>query len=182
MTDKSTPPRTTLSLAMEAYWRGLPRLGKVPGAKSFDLIDIPELLPNLILIEVATEPAQIMTVTYAGSTICERSGFDITGIDYREIYEPHVHEALWNSTQRMIEHPCGHYQLTEVHYQNAATGVAEGTSFPVSGAAPDRHLIVGITDWIGFGPSDDLTAPVKVSKTISRRWVDIGYGIPVEGS
>lgn len=178
MSHEGTSSRTQLSMDLEAYWRSLPRTGKVPAHPLFDLLDIPHLLSNVIIIEVNTEMPGVMKVTFSGSTINERSGTDITGIDYRELYPSPAHSALWQSALTMVEHPCGHYQYTEVQYENAESGITEGTSFPVSGRSPNHHFIVGTTEWVGFALSGRLGKAAQVTNTISRQWIDIGFGVP----
>ncbi len=64
--------------ALYAYWNERRAGRPMPSRADFDPIDIPRLLPNLILIDV-DQDTQRLKVRVAGTTVVEMYGSDYTG-------------------------------------------------------------------------------------------------------
>lgn len=60
-----------------AYWLGLGQ-GSIPEHDDFDPDDVPELLPNLMIVEIEDTPFRVL-FRQAGSKVNEVTGMDITG-------------------------------------------------------------------------------------------------------
>ena len=61
------------------YWCSISPPGQVPGRQHFDPLDVPELLPNLWLIEVHRDPLRFL-LRLVGSRIEEYAGERLTGL------------------------------------------------------------------------------------------------------
>ena len=60
------------------YWLSISPEGKLPGRQHFDPIDIPQILPNLWLIEVYRDPLRFWR-RLVGSKIAEFAAMNLTG-------------------------------------------------------------------------------------------------------
>ncbi|MCB0065543.1 MAG: PAS domain-containing protein [Caldilineaceae bacterium] len=70
------------------YWRAKAGGAGMPSLKQIDLADIPTLLPNLILYDVAWVDAQPrFRFRFVGSNNVSRYGRDATGLWFEEAYE-----------------------------------------------------------------------------------------------
>ncbi|MGF1630245.1 MAG: PAS domain-containing protein [Kiloniellaceae bacterium] len=70
--------------ALYAYWEGC-RAGRLlPGRRDLDPLDIPQLLPNIMLIDVASEVD--MRYRLVGTALVGRMGRDITGLRVQDCY------------------------------------------------------------------------------------------------
>ncbi|MEN8197897.1 MAG: PAS domain-containing protein, partial [Pseudomonadota bacterium] len=63
-----------------AYWRAKCSDGRLPGRADIDPLDIPDLLPGIVLMDVAREKKRLrFRVRLAGTMVCNVHRRDITG-------------------------------------------------------------------------------------------------------
>lgn len=62
-----------------AYWQSKCRDGQLPLRADIDPIDIPKLLPNVLLIDVIGQPAHDFVYRLLGTTIVDIDGVDFKG-------------------------------------------------------------------------------------------------------
>jgi hypothetical protein len=67
------------------YWNARCAGRSLPGRGDIDPLDIPALLPNLMLIDVAAEPLR-MTYRLVGTALVGRMGRDTTGLSVQDGY------------------------------------------------------------------------------------------------
>lgn len=64
--------------ALADYWLRIQPAARLPGRQHFDPVDVPDLLPNIFLIDVAPGAADF-TYRLVGSRVVEFFGRDLTG-------------------------------------------------------------------------------------------------------
>jgi len=71
--------------ALADYWQRIhPALG-LPGRQHFDPVDLPDLLPNIFLVDVAPVAGEF-TYRLVGSRVAEFFGKDLTGRSFLEAF------------------------------------------------------------------------------------------------
>lgn len=89
--------------ALYAYWRSIhPAGGGLPGRQHFDPIDIPELLPNLWMIDVFRAPLRFR-FRLIGTEIVKFSGRDVTGLWLDEFFENYRESEAFRFHRRVAE-------------------------------------------------------------------------------
>jgi len=71
--------------ALHGYWSGRCAEQRLPGRGDLDPLDIPELLPNLMLIDVTARPLRL-TYRLVGTALVGRLGRDTTGLSVEDGY------------------------------------------------------------------------------------------------
>jgi hypothetical protein len=117
------------------YWSGK-RCGRVmPTREDIDPVDIPRLLPNLMLLEVHAAQPAAETGPYrfrfrlAGTAICQIAGVDLTGRWLDEMFYPGRYtEYLIGLNSEVVERRRASYTRTELlmgggHYTRTTTRV-----------------------------------------------------------
>ncbi len=170
--------RSKLSLGFEHYWRSLQEGTRVPEYARFDPLEIPALIPNLVIIEIGPSPAREMSVRLAGSTTRQNMGINVAGHDAHEFYDEADREYVRASAEALIETPCGVVQRNNVQYEKADNAVTEMTFFPLSGKTGDTFYVVGVADWVGYQFDQSSDRPMKVQLSDHYAWIDVGSGIP----
>ncbi|WP_193170060.1 PAS domain-containing protein [Nisaea nitritireducens] len=72
------------------YWMSIHPEGRLPSRADFDPIDIPSLLPNLVLVDVTPDPIRFMV---------RLQGTDVTRVMKRELKGTYLDEAFPNFEQ-----------------------------------------------------------------------------------
>ena len=73
--------------ALYDYWQSIRPAGRLlPGRRHFDPVDIPELLPNLWMIDVLRDPLRFR-FRLVGTEIVRFAGRDVTGLWLDEFFE-----------------------------------------------------------------------------------------------
>lgn len=173
--------RSDMSRAFEAYWRGLPCVRQLPDYKSFDPLDIPELIPYLLVIEGALAPKRSMFIKMSGSEPSNRAGQNVSGIDVRELFNEGDLNNMWATATTMLNAPCGRLQHNVVRYEQAVSATTEMTLFPMVTDNPDQFAIISVSDRIGFTPQysqQPTGSPSRLRPPDLFAWIDIGHGTP----
>jgi hypothetical protein len=71
------------------YWLGKGRNGRLPGRQDIDPVQIPELLPWMILVDPVPADSRVrFRIRLVGTGIVARAGRDATGKWYEELFAP----------------------------------------------------------------------------------------------
>lgn len=80
------PPNAAPKIkALFGYWQKIHPEAGLPGRQHFDPMDIPQLLPNIWMIDVKQEPLRFR-FRLAGTEIVKFTGRDATGLCLSEVY------------------------------------------------------------------------------------------------
>ncbi|NBC34563.1 MAG: PAS domain-containing protein [Alphaproteobacteria bacterium] len=66
------------------YWRGKMRDGRLPARAALDPIEIPSLLPYVILIDIRRDPFDLV-YRLAGTAVVSRLGFEVRGLSVKAL-------------------------------------------------------------------------------------------------
>lgn len=85
-----------------AYWQSLRRGRRIPARADLDPIDIPKLLPGLILVDVLSEPLDFR-YRLVGTEIDEISHRNFRGVRFSEIQHMRRGNNIWAQFARVAE-------------------------------------------------------------------------------
>ena len=106
--------------ALHGYWNAKRRARAMPARSDIDPVDLPPLLPNLMLVDVAGDPLRFR-FRLVGTEIVSRHGMELTGRDLEDIglgtelgavrsqYEVTVREAAPTYCRHALETKAGKY-------------------------------------------------------------------------
>lgn len=66
------------------YWRGKVRDRRLPGRAALDPIEIPTLLPYVILVDIRSDPFDLV-YRLAGTAVVSRLGYEVRGLSVRAL-------------------------------------------------------------------------------------------------
>lgn len=178
MTDGPRDQRSSISEAFEAYWRSLPREGTLPDYKDFDPLDIPDLLPHLIVFEVKRLPREMITIRFTGSLVDERTGFNSIGMDLQDFYGETENDFTFENVATMLRMPCGLVQYNDVRYEKTQSAHTEGTGFPMKSADAQIDYMVCVANWTSYTVEENVDTPMVIQRSDNFEWIDVGHGVP----
>lgn len=98
-----------LAVALKAYWSGKCAGRPMPARRDLDPVDIPKLLPNILLLDVEADTDRIR-MRLAGTRITDLYGRDYTGQYLDEIYFGRNRERVMEAYESVVrsgkEHHC----------------------------------------------------------------------------
>lgn len=106
-------PESKLIADFHTYWRRL-GAGGVPDRQLFDPVDIPRLLPNLVIVELLPE-SQRLRYRLLGTKADEYAGFNMAGVYLDELYGRDIADAV-------------HF-FEKIYRRIARSGVPEGGTY-----------------------------------------------------
>jgi len=132
--------------ALYDYWDERRSGRNMPGRQDLDPLDVPALLPNLMLIDVAVAPFR-MAYRVVGTALVERMGRDTTGMSVEEAYVGSDWEKILKDYLYVIEkrQPCLR--------QNRSTDakgrhlISQRLLLPLSSAGKVVDMILAGTFW-----------------------------------
>lgn len=100
------------------YWAGRAPAGRLPGRQHFDPIDIPQLLPHLVLLDVVPQPddpgALRFRVRVAGGTLVELVGGNPTGRFLDEFVAAERRAELNDAYVHVARDRAAHYRESQL--------------------------------------------------------------------
>jgi hypothetical protein len=101
----SLPQGTAPKLqALLDYWQSIhPEGGGLPGRRHLDPIDIPELLPNIWMIDVRRAPALRFRFRLVGTEIVKFTGRDMTGFWLDQVYPDYEQTEAFRNHKAVAE-------------------------------------------------------------------------------
>lgn len=167
------------SRAWDAHWRTLPRDGLVPWRSVFDPLDVPALLPHMMICDL-TEPT-IVRIRLVGTGMTSNFGFDPTGGDYLDLVAPDRREEAFAGFLVPANHPCGMRILGESRHETGKAMAVEGVGFPFrrDDGAGSQLVFVGSNIDANLGRWPDLGRMTSFH-VYQRDFIDIGAGTPAD--
>ncbi len=140
----SNPPGPELGLR---YWEQRRRDRRLPSRADIDPLDIPDLLPQVFLVDVGLEPLDFR-YRLVGTQIVRHSAADYTGKRLQDLPEQCPPSRIWSLFQRVVEErrPFS----AEVPYIHIPGKSVELVATPLSDDGATVNMIFGM---VQFDPS-----------------------------
>jgi hypothetical protein len=156
------------------YWCSLGN-GRPPGYGDWDPIDIPQLMPNVTILEFDEDDEFVHR--FAGTANCEFVGVELTGRLLSDFFSPPEKYIVTDQNLRtLLEVPCGRLSCLIMRSISGHECLAELLTLPLlgdSGEADRLIVFMIILKTHGFGE------PVPtVSEYLEAEWLDLGCGVP----
>lgn len=130
--------------ALFAYWQSIRPGDRLPGRQHFDPVDVPRLLPYLMLIDVA-QPGPRLRNRLLGTKIVEYRGRDYTGRWFHDVFENFEATGLFAMYRRVVStgRPVWHLGRPILH-ENADYKTRELLCLPLArdGETVDMMLVI----------------------------------------
>lgn len=181
-----TPPppaaatRTDRSRGFEAGWRALRSDGLVPSREDFRPAKVIPFLKDIVLIEVGTTPR--LSIRLVGTSVEARIQCSIAGRDYLEFLPEALRADAWRSSRQMVEHPCGLWQMSQLHYRRGVSHLIEMTMLPLRGIDGTDIIVVHCNPIAVSGSQAQLHShAMRADPALTYQYIDIGAGVPADG-
>lgn len=175
--------RSAKSEAFETMWRGLRSGELVPSRADFRPSMAVRFLSEIVLLDVPRRGEPRLTVRLVGTAVEARLQTDIVGRNYLDYLPADHREAAWRSARLMLDHPCGLWQMSNLHYERGTSHLVEMTAFPLAVAAGADVLIVHSNMIVGVGREPQPGAlPMSVDTALTFKFIDVGAGLPAWSS
>lgn len=170
--------RSQSSKDLEAYWRRLSNVFETPDHESFDLTDIPELVPELFVLNLMEVPERKAHIKSSGSNLNVRAGFELTGENFLDLWHKDVRDVVWNVFRKSVERPCGFVLLTRVRLRNASSAVMEATVVPFQKSDQSPPSVLMSCVWTGVALTLAMQKLIVIEIPDRFSWIDLGHGVP----
>ena len=163
--------------AWAAHWWSLPRDGVVPLRSVFDPLDIPALIPHMLICDLS-EPGMVR-IRLMGTGMVSSFGFDPTGRNYLDLVAPERRAEAYAGFAVPAGHPCGMRVLGENRFESGKAMAVETLAMPFrrDDGAGMQLVFVGSNIDTSLGPWPDLGRTVSFH-VHERQFIDIGAGVP----
>ena len=165
--------RHTQSKQFATYMLSLSREHSRPLRTSFDPIDIPRLLPRIILSDLGADG--IYTYRLLGTELLSFMGHDPTGQPVTAGVGVQAAGPIQAAMDLMMAHPCGLRCVTSFAVAAVQVALLEYVSFPLAGVSPPQQIrhaaILERAAWM------DETRPAKAHHMEEIEGVDLGAGV-----
>jgi hypothetical protein len=162
-----------------AHWQSLRVGGALPTLKDYLGKPHAALQPNVAIKDVL-EPGNLR-VRLFGTHLVEIAGVDPTGGNLMTFAaDDEMAEALWWYQHRVATHPVGMTSMKLASTAQGRTIVFEDVELPLTpfpGGPPCLVCCLGFVELVDY--KDKM---FKLLKHTAIRWLDIGWGIPVDRS
>lgn len=130
-----------------AYWQSRCRGGGLPRRADIDPADIPQLMPNILIVDIEYEPFRVR-YRLVGTQIVETTGFEFTGRYLDEIILPDDEGPFLESYQLAAEHKTAVLARISWRLDAETTGEYDACFLPLSedGVTVDKVLAMECYD------------------------------------
>jgi hypothetical protein len=165
------------SLAFAEFWFALEKKDLVPERATVTPADFASLAPNFAIYEFAGNEEII--VRLAGTSIIERYGQEITGMNLLDIVSPASRLGLLQSSVTMFNQPCDMQSLFRAEITDNRLSYTESIAFPMwskQGTLTHiiSHSIASEAEYYHDRTDEKITSTSLVELT----FIDIGAGLP----
>ncbi|NKB57712.1 MAG: PAS domain-containing protein [Alphaproteobacteria bacterium] len=128
-------------LALYAYWNKICGGRDMPSRSNFDPVDIPHLLPNLILIDVERDPLRFRIRLY-GTAIAGLRGRDLTGCYLDEPNVSNIVDLAVQANMQVVENKQPTYIDAPYPHHSGRFGHFYRLGLPLSANGTDVDMII----------------------------------------
>lgn len=172
--------RTEGSRAFEAFWRSL-RDGKlIPSRDDFRPAKARRFLGDIVLMEAPDEQNPTLRIRVTGQRFDNLLGTNLTGQDHLDFMPDEFRPGVLATARKMVELPCGLWQISPAHLVRGYATNLEITAFPLCADEGGRqYLLSQILPAGGLKPASLPTNyGVGIDTAVMHEFIDIGAGVP----
>lgn len=172
--------RTEGSRAFEAFWRSL-RDGKlIPSRDDFRPAKARRFLGDIVLMEAPDEQNPTLRIRVTGQRFDNLLGTNLTGQDHLDFMPDEFRPGVLATARKMVELPCGLWQISPAHLVRGYATNLEITAFPLCADEGGRqYLLSQILPAGGLKPASLPTNyGVGIDTAVTHEFIDIGAGVP----
>ncbi|MEQ9145722.1 MAG: PAS domain-containing protein [Parvibaculaceae bacterium] len=164
-----------------AYWKSLCSPNAIPSSEDFDLIRVPEALPDITYWEMMPDDDVICRM--AGTQVIARMQHDITGARLSCVMPEAMRPTVLRDLKTILTHPCA---LWFQHQNRHATGKVvriEALMLPLAGgrkAHPKFIAVNHMLETLRYDADVSNTAVELGQTTDGHAFIDVGWGVPEE--
>ncbi len=164
--------------AFADHWTALPRVGLVPERRDFRPEALGGALAHMVVHELVS-PTDIR-LRLVGSTVAAAYDEEITGRNYLDMVSPERRAAAARPFFLACGYPCGMYTRMRTVASRGRTMRRESIGLPLRDASGVRWFYSCSTTDPDDRPDFDLShdGVATVTDVLSRRYLDIGAGVP----
>lgn len=170
--------RSETSLQLEEWWHSIRDGKEIPKRGTLDLLDRPELVPDIAAVEIDFQASEKLKVIFTGSSYSHRIGVEVTGVDAINLFKNVEIDSHWKFLEVVFGTPCGLIRHYDVVIRNGSRRTLELTIFPLSGSDAEPDVLAVGTCFIGFDHDTGKKMPTRLAPLSKWSWIDVGSGVP----
>ncbi len=156
-------------------WEGLVKPSGWADKTGFRPETAPRLLPNMMILEVRDAD---FLIRLCGTAIVDRLGIDPTNQPYDVLVEPDQRAQVLGRLWEMCRYPCAMQVILSHKSFSFAAKAIEALFLPFEDDQGRRFLLYAAEPLMGeTSPNWDELEPSEYW-TVSRRYFDLGFGVP----
>jgi hypothetical protein len=133
------------SAALLAHWQAISPQGRLPGRQHFEPMAVPQLLPNLWLLDVV-DGGMDFRVRVTGTAIEEAGAWAQTGARISEVFPPAESGALLHELRRVVRTGRPLWQQHGRHMtQTGALASVERLAVPLAADGVQVDMVLGLS-------------------------------------
>ena len=172
--------RSRESRAFEAFWRSLRSDTLIPTRADFQPAKARRFLGDIVLMEAPTETCPTLHIRVTGQRFDNLLGSNLTGQDHLDFMPEEFRPGVLATTRKMIELPCGLWQISPAHLVRGYATNLEITAFPLAGDESGRYFL--LSQILSAGGLTAASLPtdhgVGIDTAVTHEFIDLGAGVP----
>jgi hypothetical protein len=179
----ASPPtfrRSEQSQAFEEFWRSLRGAKLVPARADFQPAKARRFLGDIVLMEAPSEQHPALRIRVTGQRFDNLIGANLTGQDNLDFMPQDYRAGAVVTARKMIERPCGLWQISPAHLVRGYATNLEITAFPLS--ADDSGTAYILCQALPAGGIGNVSLPTEhgmgLDTAVTYHYLDIGAGVP----
>lgn len=104
--------------SLHRYWLDKRGARRFPARNDIDPLEIPQLLSNIVLVDVLPSPERQFRFRLVGTAVVQLYGADFTGQTLDEIETGNLQDIIRAGYQQVLETSAPCFQQGDVHYQD----------------------------------------------------------------
>ena len=173
--------RSDASRAFEGFWDSLREDKLVPSRASFRSAKARRFLGDIVLMEAPAEQCPTLRIRVTGERFDNLVGANLSGQDNLDFMPQEYRAGAISAARKMIEQPCGLWQISPAHLVFGFATNLEITAFPLSPHRDGKsYLLIHVLPAGGLRPlSLPIDHGIGIDTAITYRYLDVGAGVPL---
>ena len=172
--------RSRESHAFQAFWLSLRGEKLIPSRSDFQPAKARRFLGDIVLMEAPTEACPTLRIRVSGQRFDNLLGANLTGQDHLDFMPEEFRAGVIATAKKMIELPCGLWQISPAHLVRGYATNLEITAFPLVADEGARFFLLSqVLPAGGLKPTSLPTDHgVGIDTSVTHKFIDLGAGIP----